>query len=420
MESLRKINSINEKVEKTNSKIYLLNGDIYNGHFAKSNEMLIKNDNNNKKISLKKDIETSGKIGLQNKSKTKKYIDTFSLNESLSELSLSDKRKFKKNKKVKEERYIVDNIDNILLVLKEPKLKLVIQEYILYAIIFLVNIYFWIFLFLTTVRFEKAYCFTSDSQFDVCKDEEICYKLNIVLYNHTFNYHNHQLNSLHSELVEESNIINTYYKPFFFRYNYIFIKNEIFSNYDLKSIANKINFGIIITYKENWNLFLRYFSYCHYERYYILFLIMIGAGGIIGSLIFGLLSDIYGRRATIRILLFIITFSTIGIFVLSFYLDCYYNYNLNYFNTQYIINKKDPSYNNILSHLFAQNKVKEKFNKFLVFLLIFIFLLNIGLWPLSKACLALLVENTKSDLYALINFRKINFVFEGLPPFFLQ
>ena len=175
MESLRKINSINEKVEKTNSKIYRLNGDIYNGHFAKSNEMLIKNDNNNKKISLKKDIETSGKIGLQNKSKTKKNIDIFSLNESLSELSLSDKRKFKKNKKVKEERYIVDNIDNILLVLKEPKLKLVIQEYILYAIIFLVNIYFWIFLFLTTVRFEKAYCFTSDSQFDVCKDEEICY-----------------------------------------------------------------------------------------------------------------------------------------------------------------------------------------------------------------------------------------------------
>jgi len=145
---------------------------------------------------------------------------------------------------------------------------------------------------------------------------------------------------------------------------------------------------------------------------------MIGFGGIIGSIIFGFLSDIYGRRTIIRITLFIITFSTIGIFIISFYLDCYYNYNLNNFNTQYIINKEDPSYNNILSHLFAQNKVKEKFNKFFVFLLFFIFLLNLGLWPLSKQCIALLVENTKSDLYALINFRKINFVFEGLPPFF--
>ena len=418
MEFSRKINSINEKVEKSNSKINLSNGDIYNGHFAKSNEMFIKNDNNNEKISIKKDIETNGKINLRNKSKSKNNIDSFSLNESFSELSLSDKRKFKKNQKVKEERYIVDNIDNILSVLKEPKLKLVIQEYILYIIIALVSIYYWIFLFLSTIRFEQAYCFTSGDQFDACTDDEFCEDLNIVLYNHTFNYHNHQLNSLHKVLVEESNIINTYYKPFFFRYNYLLIKNKIFSNFDLKSITHKINFGIIITYKENWNLFLRFFSYCQYESYFILFLIMIGAGGIIGSLIFGFLSDIYGRRTIIRITLFIITFSTIGIFIISFYLDCYYNYNLNNFNTQYIINKEDPSYNNILSHLFAQNKVKEKFNKFFVFMLFFIFLLNIGLWPLSKQCIALLVENTKSDLYALINFRKINFVFEGLPPFF--
>ena len=418
MESLRKINSINEKVEKTNSKIYLLNGDIYNGHFAKSNEMLIKNDNNNKKISLKKDIETSGKIGLQNKSKTKKYIDTFSLNESLSELSLSNKRKIKKNQKVKEERYIVDNIDNILSVLKEPKLKLVIQEYILYTIIVLVNIYYWIFLFLTTERFEQVYCYTSDNQFDICKEDDICDDLNIVLYNHTFNYHNHQLNSFHKVLVEESKIINTYYKPFFFRYNYFLIKNRAFSSCDLASSTDNKKFGIIITYKEKWNIFLRFFSYCQYECYYFLLVIMIGAGGIIGSIIFGFLSDIYGRRTIIRITLFIIAFSTIGIFIISFFLDCYYNYILNNFNTQYIINKEDPSYNNILSHLFAQNKVKEKFNKYFVFFLLFTFLLNIGLWPLPKSCMALLVENTKSDLYALINFRKTNFIIEGLPPFF--
>ena len=198
----------------------------------------------------------------------------------------------------------MDNIDNILSVLKEPKLKLVIQEYILYTIIVLVNIYYWIFLFLTTERFEQVYCYTSDNQFDICKEDDICDDLNIVLYNHTFNYHNHQLNSFHKVLIEESKIINTYY---------------------------------------------------------------IGAGGIIVSLIFGFLSDIYGRRTIIRITLFIIAFSTIGIFIISFFLDCYYNYILNNFNTQYIINKEDPSYNNILSHLFAQNKVKEKFNKYFVF-----------------------------------------------------
>jgi len=73
---------------------------------------------------------------------------------------------------------IVNNIDNILSVLKEPKLKLVIQEYILYVIIVLVSIYYWIFLFLSTIRFEQAYCFTSGDQFDACTDDEFCEDLN--------------------------------------------------------------------------------------------------------------------------------------------------------------------------------------------------------------------------------------------------
>ena len=367
MESSQKLNLINEKFEKQNSKTDLLNEDIYNDHLAISNEIFIKNNYNNEKISLKKDIEPCGKISSPKKSKRKKNIDKFSLNESLSELSLSNKRKIKKNQKVKEERYIVDNIDNIISVLKEPKLKLVIQEYILYTIIVLVNIYYWIFLILTTERFEQVYCYTSDNQFDICKEDDICDDLNVVLYNHTFNYHNHQLNSFHKVLIEESKIINTYYKPFFFRYNYLLIKNRAFSSCDLASSTDNKKFGIIITYKEKWNIFLRFFSYCQYECYYFLLVIMIGAGGIIGSIIFVFLSDIYGRRTIIRITLFIIAFSTIGIFIISFFLDCYYNYILNNFNTQYIINKEDPSYNNILSHLFAQNKVKEKFNKYFVF-----------------------------------------------------
>ena len=394
-----------------------MNGDIYNDNLVITNEMLIKSDNNNEKRSLKKDLEANVKVSSRNKFTNKKNYDIFSLNESFSELSLSDKRKIKKIKKVKEERYIVDNLDNILSALKEPKLKLIMQEYVLYAIIFLVSIYYWIFLFLTTVRFERAYCYTSDNQFDSCTDDDICDDLNIVLFNHTFNYHNHKLNSFYKVLIEENNIINTYYKPFFLRYNYLLIKNKTFSKYDLSSITDKINFGIMITYKEKYNLFLRFFSYCQYESYFILLLIMICLGGIIGSLIFGLFSDIYGRKTIIRITLFIVTLSTIGIFIISLYLDYYYKYILNNFNTQNIITKENPSYNNILSHLFAQNKVKDQFNKYFIFLMLFTFLLNLGLWPLSKSCISLLVENTKSDLYALINFRKVIFVYEGLPPF---
>ena len=180
MDSTQKINLINDKFENPSSKIDLLNGDIYNDNLVITNEMLIKSDNNNEKRSLKKDLEANGKVSSRNKFTKKKNYDIFSLNESFSELSLSDKRKIKKTKKVKEERYIVDNLDNILSALKEPKLKLVMQEYVLYAIIFLVSIYYWIFLFITTVRFEQAYCYTSDNQFDSCTDDDICDDLNII------------------------------------------------------------------------------------------------------------------------------------------------------------------------------------------------------------------------------------------------
>jgi len=411
MESSKKFNLINKKGKRKNLQLDLLNRDIFNSYLSLSNEKLISND----KKSLKKTLEAIGIISSQNKSNGK---DNFSLNGSLSEISLQEKKKLKKNKKPKEERYIVDNIDNFLSVLKNKKLKLVLQEYILFSIIIIINIYFWIFLFLTTVRFERAYCYTSDSQFDACTDKDICDNLNIIIFNQTFNYHNHQLNSLDKILAEENKIINTYYKPFFFRYNYLLIKNKAFTNCDLTGMTDKIKFGIFLTYKENWNLFLRYFTYCQYETYFTLLLIMIGFGGLMGSFTFGLLSDVHGRRTIIRVTLFICTISTIGIFSICLYFDCYYNYLLNNFNSQYIINKEDPSYNNILSHLFAQNKVKEKFSKFFVFLLLFICCLNLGAWPLLKSCMALIVENTKGDLYALINFRKINFISEGLSPFF--
>ena len=73
MESSQKLNLINEKFEKQNSKTDLLNEDIYNDNLAISNEIFIKNNYINEKISLKKDKESCGKISSPKKSKKKKY-----------------------------------------------------------------------------------------------------------------------------------------------------------------------------------------------------------------------------------------------------------------------------------------------------------------------------------------------------------
>ena len=54
-----------------------------------------------------------------------------------------------------------------------------------------------------------------------------------------------------------------------------------------------------------------------------MFIVMVALGGIIGSLIFGFLSDIFGRRSIIRTTLGIITFMTLVFSGISYGLDKY-------------------------------------------------------------------------------------------------
>ena len=102
----------------------------------------------------------------------------------------------------------------------------------------------------------------------------------------------------------------------------------------LSNTNEKTNFVIVLTAKEKWNLFYRYFSLCEFDNYYIIFVIMITLGGVIGSLIFGFLSDIMGRRSTIRSTLFIITVTSTILAVLSSYYDYKYIVFLNEFNAK--------------------------------------------------------------------------------------
>jgi len=418
------INIPSDKSDIPTSKNNLLHGGIYDNHLLPSTEFLNKNDEKEKNISIKNNNnENSGSSSKKNK-KTKGDLDSYSVNKSLLLLEerISEEDK-KVNKKVKKEkRYIVDNLDNIFSKLSEPKLKLLIQEILLYAIVFLVCLYYWIFLIISTSKLERNYCFNSESQFDSCSKEQICNgyknKLNIILYNSTFSYYNYSLNSSHDIFIEEIKIINTYYRPFFIRYSHLLTVNKMFAKIQMTTISDKTNYAIVLTHKENWNLFLRYFSMCEYENYYIIFVIMISVGGVIGSLLFGVLSDIYGRRTIIRTTLLISTISTISLYIISFFFDKYYIKLLSRFNKEYNIVGEDSSYYNILSHLYAQEKIRTHFKKSFIIYAIIVFILSLALWPLLKSCMALLVENSKGELEVLINFRRYNFAFGGLPPLF--
>jgi hypothetical protein len=138
-------------------------------------------------------------------------------------------------------------------------------------------------------------------------------------------------------------------------------------------------------------------------------------GGILGSIVFGLLSDIYGRRTIIRITLLISTLATLALYGLCLLLDYFYYFSLKDFqNNNKIIG--DDSFKLIVSYVYAQTKVGDKFNQYFIFFLLAVLILNLGLCPTQTISLSLILENSKSDITALVNFRKHYILFEGLPP----
>ena len=378
-----------------------------------------------KKQKTESDSQNNNSSSKKNKKTYKDDIDSYSANKSLlifEEKNMEERRKKKLKEKKKEKRYIVDNIDNIFSKLNTPKIKLYIQEILLYIIVFNVCLYHWIFLFISRSKIERNYCFGRLNQFDSCSTEQICSdyqtKINFILFNHSFSLHNSSLNT-HDLFVEENKVININYKPFFLRYSYLLSTNKLFSKIQMLSTANeKTNFVIVLTAKEQWNLFYRFFSLCEFDNYYIIFVIMISLGGIIGSICFGFLSDIYGRRSTIRSTLFIITVTSTILAFLSTYYDYYYKKALNEFNINNKTGAVDPSYHNIIAHLYAQEVIREAFRKYFNYFALDVFVLSAGLWPLLKSCMALLIENSTGELKVLIGFRRYNLFFGGLPALF--
>ena len=381
------------------------NNDLFSSTSKTSNELLA----NKRKLNIK---------NLNNKKNNLKDSSSQGTLLLSAEKESIERKKIKKEIKHVEKRYIVDDIDNIYVLLKEPKFKLRIQEFLHFFIVFLVCIYYWIFLFITGEKIERSYYLTDNEQFDICSKEQICNfaenSANVIIYNHSFNYN--KIPSDAKELFdEESNIMNSYYRSFFVRFSVFLTRYKLTSVTHNDYINEKPMITVVITNQEKWNLFYRYFSLCEYNNYYFAMIAMIAIGGTFGSFLFGFLSDINGRRFIILITLLLSTIGTVGIYILSLFLDIYYEKQLDYFKERCLSNTFYCEIN-IWPYLYAQEKTRDKFKDLFIYLLICIFLLNMALWPLLKSCMALLLENSKGELEVLINFRRYNVMFQGLPP----
>ena len=381
------------------------NNDLYSSTSKTSNELLT----NKKKLNSKNFLNKKNSLK-----------DSFSQATLLlsGEKESIERRKTKKETKIVEKRYIVDDIDNIYVLLKEPKFKLRVQEFLHYFIVFLVCIYYWIFLFLTGDKFERNYYLTANEQFDSCSEEQICSfpenSANFIIFNSSFTYYNYSSDTKEF-FMEESNTLNKFYRPFFIRYIVFLNSYRLTAVMHNDYISERPMLTVIITNKEKWDMFNRYFSLCEFDNYYFSMLVMIAIGGVIGSFLFGFLSDIYGRRLIILITLLLSTIGTIGICILSFLLDSLYSNKLKFYLEKCDSNSFFCDVN-IWPYYYAQNITKEKYKDIFIYYLFCIFLLNMALWPLLKSCMALLVENSKGELEVLINFRRYNVMFQGLPP----
>ena len=221
----------------------------------------------------------------------------------------------------------------------------------------------------------------------------------------------------HQEFIEEMQLINAHYKTFFTSHNYQISKEKLLLPIDMvKYNADKINFAIVLTKREKWNLFLKFTSLCQRNNAYFYIVLVIIIGGAYGSVLFGLLADIYGRKRIIHICLFIITFSFTIFTIYSLLIEKKYSYYLKEYQDIYqSINQTDYD---ILSKLYSQTKTSEYFESTAPIFLISLLILSFALRPLGKICMALLLENSLNELQVLENFRNYTFSTTGLPPIF--
>ena len=281
--------------------------------------------------------------------------------------------------------------------------------------ILFLGMYKWVYLFETTDKLERNYCYTKQNQLDSFTKDQICIgsdnKINIFVYNNDIDSIDNFLN--------ESRQVNRFYKPFFLRHNHQLSKDQIFSKNQINSDSNEqTNFCVFISKRERWNYFYRNFSSCSKSQFHCLLVVFIAFGGIIGGFFFGLATDILGRKMITGVCFAVLTVATLCITLVSALLDSRYKAYENEFDENYLINSTiSDSYSTILKQNYVQNSIDDLNAKLFVIILFASLTISFCIAPLRKSIGILMIENSMSEDIILGNLRKINLAENALAPF---
>ena len=408
---------ISERSDNTGFKSSLMKFPVDASKNSLLSNDLAKKNGDKKTNELKQSTEISNK-----RRKIKSYENESIFEAYEEETAKKKKMKDKKKEEKKINKIIVDDIENIYSCLGDrSSKKYSLQNIMLLTIPFFTTLCHWIFLFLTKSKLENNYCFSNLNQLDNCLEAQICEnegsQIRFMIYNDTFSIEDNSL-SESKKFIEEMKSINTFYKTFFMSYYYNITKYKLLSSVDpIKYVEDKINFVVILTKNEKWNIFLKFSNMCLKDNIYLYLLVIIIVSGAIGSIVFGLLADIYGRKKIIISLLILICFSFAFLITITFLIQNKYNNYINEFRETIKIGIDYGLLNNYES-IYASLKLAEYFEYMVPLYFVSLLILCVALRPINKISLALLLENSTSDLAVLENYRKYNFVTTGIPHFF--
>ena len=284
----------------------------------------------------------------------------------------------------------------------------------LFLLLIFNNCILWIFCYMASVQKNETYCYNHHlREFEICSKYDFCPSSGI----HDFLYINDDSIS-NIDMKKELDNINNKFLNF---YNY---ESEIFSIINKKFIKNentlsKYSITIFLTKNEKY-LFNNTFRVgC--ESYLLGMLIIIAISSIIGTFIFGLLADIFGRKNILICTIIIELIGGFSLFIETFYIQKYDSEVIfkNKFNNELInffsLNFNETiSFNNdyISNYVYIKNEILktktindnfQSFNILIFFSVFFIFFSNSSVKIIS---LSYMLENAlteeKTMLYYLL------------------
>jgi hypothetical protein len=337
-------------------------------------------------------------------------------------------------------KYIISNIENVYLSIKEDKTHKIPKYYSSFRIlIFLLSLfsmsYLWLVTSITGPVKNNYYCLDAFSkEFRLCDANEFCDNTH---YGPVYMIFTSDKNIANQSIIEEVYRINEKYLKFFLKDSILFsiqnTKNDMY-----KEMDSFYSIVFAITYEENWNFFNCFNQYCNKTLTFMQISIICFLGLIASNFVVGFLADVFGRKPLVIacgliqsigvILCFFISQMILEVDIDSTTMSSfnnlfYYNSTLNdrnifnFYNSYNLSGFEVSGFNDLYSKNFTRNMqdlirtkiIQYNFSSYKFLFLVGFLCLYSSLSGMGNVLLAYVMENSLNDSKVFSNYIMITF-----------